>query len=262
MVAELAESFVGLGVCEAKVSATSATGNGRNMERCVLITGCSRGIGLALCQFYLASGWRVIGCSRTEPDLDSEQFRHFQLDLIDSAAVNAMMRDVRRTERGLDVLINNAGAASMAPFALQPPAVARKLFDLNLQAAIDVTHAAIRLLRAAEHPRIVNFSSVAVPLQLEGEAVYSASKAAIEQWTRVLARELGPLGITVNAIGPTPIRTDLIRGVPEDKLQALIDRQAIPRWGTMDDVINLVDFFVRPASDFITGQVVYLGGVG
>jgi len=63
-------------------------------------------------------------------------------------------------------------------------------------------------------------------------------------------------------VDPTPIRTDLIRGVAEEKLQALIDRQAIPRWGTIDDVINLVDFFVRPQSDFITGQVVYLGGAG
>ena len=232
------------------------------MERCVLITGCSRGIGRSLCDHFLATSWRVFGCSRSVAAIDSQQFEHFQLDLHDSAAITEMMREIRRRCGTLDVLVNNAGAASMAPFILQPPDQAKHLMDLNFQSTIEVTHAAIRLLRSAQHPRIVNFSSVAVPYRLEGEAIYSATKAAVEQWTRVLARELGPLRITVNAVGPTPIRTDLIRGVPEEKLQALIDRQAIPRWGTVDDVINLVDFFVRPASDFITGQVVYLGGAG
>jgi 3-oxoacyl-[acyl-carrier protein] reductase len=236
--------------------------NDYQMERCVLITGCSRGIGRSLSEHFLGAGWRVIGCSRSDVAIESDRFDHFRLDLHDAAAVKEMMREIRRRCGTLDVLVNNAGAAAMGPFALQPPEVARRLMDLNFQSAIEVTHAAIRLLRSAEHPRIVNFSSVAVPFRLEGEAIYSASKAAIEQWTRVLARELGPLRITVNAVGPTPIRTDLIRGVAEEKLQALIDRQAIPRWGTIDDVINLVDFFVRPQSDFITGQVVYLGGAG
>jgi 3-oxoacyl-[acyl-carrier protein] reductase len=69
------------------------------------------------------------------------------------------------------------------------------------------------------------------------------------------------MGITVNAVGPTPIETDLIRSVPKAKMDALIARQAVPRMGTMDDVANVIDFFLREESDFVTGQVVYLGGV-
>ena len=109
--------------------------------------------------------------------------------------------------------------------------------------------------------RIVNFATVAAPLRLEGEAVYAASKAAVANLTEVLARELAPFGITVNAVGPTPIKTDLIKGVPEEKMTALINRQAIPRYGTLEDVVNIVDFFIRPESDFVTGQIVYMGGV-
>jgi 3-oxoacyl-[acyl-carrier protein] reductase len=76
-----------------------------------------------------------------------------------------------------------------------------------------------------------------------------------------MARELGTLGITVNAIGPTPIDTDLIRGVPADKIQLIIDQLAIKRLGRFEDVANVVDFYIRPESDYITGQVIYLGGV-
>lgn len=101
----------------------------------------------------------------------------------------------------------------------------------------------------------------AVPLKLAGEAIYAASKAAVETLTAVLARELGGFGITVNAVGPVPIDTDLTRGVPPDKIAALVERQAIPRRGTAADVANVIDFFLADASGMVTGQTLYLGGV-
>lgn len=228
----------------------------------ILITGCSRGIGRFLVDHYLQQGWQVFGCSRSVPDIQSEAFQHCRVDLNEPGSAQQLIQEVKQNVSSLDVLINNAGSASMSPFALQPAAIMKGMFDLNFHASALVTHGAIRLLRNAPHPRVVNFSTVAVPYRLMGEAVYSASKAAIEQWTRVLAHELGPLRITVNAVGPTPIRTDLIRGISESKLDELLDRQAIRRWGTFSDVVNVVDFFVRPQSDFITGQIVYLGGAG
>jgi 3-oxoacyl-[acyl-carrier protein] reductase len=107
----------------------------------------------------------------------------------------------------------------------------------------------------------VNLSSVARPLNLDGEAIYAASKAAVESLTRILAREAAQMGITVNAVGPGPIKTDLIETVPAAKLESLLRRQAIPRLGTLEDVHNVIDFFLRPDSGFVTGQVIYLGGV-
>lgn len=230
--------------------------------RRILVTGTSRGIGRAMAEHFLDLGDRVIGCARSEATLKHPNYHHYTADLSETADVATMMSAIRREERSLDALINNAAVAKMGVCALQPPAVARKMVDLNLCSLIHVTHDAIRLLRSASSPRIVNLTSVAVPLRLEGEAVYSATKAAVEQWTRVLARELGPLGITVNAIGPGPTNTDLLRGVAREKLESLVANQAISRWTTMADILHATEFFLHPASDMITGQILYLGGAG
>jgi 3-oxoacyl-[acyl-carrier protein] reductase len=107
----------------------------------------------------------------------------------------------------------------------------------------------------------VNFSTVAYPLNLEGEAAYAASKAAVESLTRIMARELAPWNITVNALGPTPIDTDLIRGVPAEKMERLLERLPLRSLGHLEEVAHVIDFYLHPASDCITGQVLYLGGV-
>ena len=109
--------------------------------------------------------------------------------------------------------------------------------------------------------RIVNLTTVATPLKLEGEAAYASSKAAVITLTQILGKELAEFGITVNAIGPTPIKTDLIRSIPKDKIRRLIDSLAVKRYGKVLDVINVIDFFIKPESDYITGQTIYLGGV-
>lgn len=227
----------------------------------MLITGTRRGIGLALARHYLEAGWRVIGCSRKEHSLEHPHYVHFTLDVGDEKAVVAMFRSVGRQYGSLDVLLNNAGIASMNHVLLSPGESARRIFETNVFGSFYCLREAAKLMRKNKCGRIVNFSTVAVPLRLEGEALYAASKAAIESITRISARELGSLGITVNAVGPTPVDTDLIRGVPPEKIKSLLQQQAISRMGKLEDVLNVIDFFLRPESDFVTGQVIYLGGV-
>ena len=117
------------------------------------------------------------------------------------------------------------------------------------------------MMRKKTNGKIVNFSTVASPLNLEGEAIYASSKAAVQKFSQVAAKEFAPFGITVNCIGPTPIKTDLIKAVPKDKIDILLNSQAIKRLGLKEDVLNVIDFFLSDKSDFITGQTIYLGGI-
>jgi 3-oxoacyl-[acyl-carrier protein] reductase len=230
---------------------------GRN----VLITGTTRGLGKAMAEHFLALGDTVIGCARTEQSITHPQYQHHLLDITSAEAIADFFFTLRQDHKRLDILINNAGIAKMNAFAMTPLASVQQVFAVNVNGTFLFCQKATGLLRKSSHPRIINMSTVAVPLRLEGEAIYAASKSAVETLTRIIAKELGGFHITCNAIGPSPIATDLIKGVGRDKIADLVRQQAIKRMATVDDVLHLVDFLSQPASSMITGQVIYLGGI-
>lgn len=232
-----------------------------NQSRVILITGASRGIGLYLVRYYIAKGYLVVGCSRSESSINAPNYSHHCLDVTDEKAVKSLFSFIRATHGKLDILINNAGIAAMNHAMLTPMSTVEKVFSTNVFASFLFSREAAKLMRKKKEGRIVNFSTVAVPLALEGEAVYAASKAAVESLTKVLSKEVADFGITVNALGPTPIQTDLIKNVPSDKLEKLLQQQGLKRFGEMSDVTNVIDFFIQPESGFVTGQILYLGGV-
>jgi len=227
----------------------------------MLITGTRKGIGKYLANYYAAKGFQVIGCSRSPAEDEPENYRHFSLDVTDEKKVRQMFAEIRKTYNHLDVLINNAGIASMNHILLTPLQTVRNILDTNVAGTFLFCREAAKVMKKKKYGRIVNFSTVATPLKLEGEAIYAASKAAILSLTEILARELAEFGITVNAVGPTPVKTDLIRSVPQEKMNRLLARQAIPRFGNFEDISNVIDFFIRKESNFVTGQNIYLGGV-
>ncbi len=231
------------------------------MQKVMLITGTRKGIGRYLVDYYLAAGYRVVGCSRSEFGESLEGYTHYCLDVADERAVVKMVQDVHKNCGSISVLINNAGIASMNHVLLTPLKTVEQIFATNVFGSFLFARECSKVMMRQKFGRIVNFTTVATALKLEGEAAYAASKAAIKTYTEVLAKELAEFYITVNAVGPTPVDTDLIRGVPKKKMDALIGTQAIKRLGVYADVSNVIDFFIDERSDFVTGQNIYLGGV-
>lgn len=230
-------------------------------NRVVLVTGARKGIGRFLAEHFASQGARVVGCSRQPAEWSHPCVTMHQADVTQEQEVRALLRQIQRDHERLDVVVNNAGVASMNHTLLTPTTAVERILATNVAGAFLVARESAKLMQRGRFGRIVNLTTVAVPLQLEGEAIYAASKAAVETLTKVLARELAGFGITCNAVGPSPIETDLIRAVPADKIQAIVNRLAIKRLGRYEDVANVIDFFVRPESEYVTGQVIYLGGV-
>ncbi|MGD1006311.1 MAG: SDR family oxidoreductase [Ignavibacteriaceae bacterium] len=231
------------------------------MKNIILITGTSKGIGKELAQYYLSKDYYVIGCSRGKLELENKNYTHYSLDVSNENDVKQLFKEIRNKFGKVDILINNAGIAAMNHSLLTPLKTINLLLNTNFIGTFLFCREAAKLMKSKKFGRIINFTTVAVPLKLEGEAVYAASKSAINTLTQILAFEFAEFGITVNAIGPTPIKTDLIKNVPEEKIKKILNRQAIKRFGEFIDIINLIDFFIKPESNFITGQIIYLGGI-
>jgi len=219
----------------------------------ILITGTSKGLGKYLAEYYSKDN-RVFGCGRT-PISGGDNFDHFMVDITDEKQVINLIKNLNN----IDVLINNAGVASMNSLIFTSLDSVKNTFDVNFNGAFLMCREVVKKMIKQKFGRIINISTVAVPLNLEGELIYASSKAAVEKMTQILSKEVGTFGITVNTVSPTVMEDGLIRNVPKDKLNNIIDLQSIKRLGTFGDVTKVIDFYIN--SDFVTGQTIYLGGI-
>jgi NAD(P)-dependent dehydrogenase (short-subunit alcohol dehydrogenase family) len=228
-----------------------------------VVTGASAGIGRAIAEALLAQGRTVVNLDYTKPDWSHERLVSFQADLTSEEQTRARAAEIAAQYRVV-ALVNNAGATRPGTIDTATSAQLDDVVGLHLRAPMLLAQAFLPALRACGHGRIVNMSSRAALGKVD-RIVYSATKAGMIGMTRTMAMELGRDGITVNAIGPGPIATDLFRksnpdGAPQT--QRILDGIAVGRMGTAEDVARAALFFLAPENGFVTGQVLYVcGGV-
>lgn len=232
----------------------------------IVVTGASRGLGQAIAFDLAASGHRVIGLARTTAGLEpapagtSGTLEYRACDVGNAAAVAVALDDVTR-DKALYGLINAAGIASMNLAIATPPETVERIITTNLVGTIHCCIALAKRFARNKGGRIINFSTIAVPIGLKGESVYVASKAGVEGFSRVFAREMADFGATVNVIAPGPIDTALIAGVPPAAISRIVDQQVIPRRFGKDDITTLVRYLLSAESAMLSGQVFNVGGV-
>ncbi len=231
------------------------------LKEATLVTGASAGIGRAISEMLLDSGRTVINLDYAEPDWSHPNLVSFQADLTDAQQTQKQAQRIT-SEYAITALVNNAGATRPGTIDTATLGDLDYVVSLHLQASLILIQAALPALRACGNGRIVNMSSRAA-LGKRERVVYSATKAGLLGMTRSLAMELGEDGITVNAIGPGPIATELFRNSNPDgapRTQKIIDSIVVKRLGTPEDVARAALFFLHPENSFVTGQVLYVCG--
>ena len=222
-----------------------------------LITGSSQGLGRGLSERLLTEGWTVHGFARGKQTIAHVHLHGHAVDVTDESAVRTAVASVATAGR-IDLLVNNAGAASMNALLLTPGETAERLMRVNYLGTFHCLQAVGKVMVRQRGGRIVNLTTVAVPLSLEGEAAYVASKAAVEALTQVAAKELASAGVIVTAAGFGPIDTKLTRAVPKAALAKINAAIGRPEGTTMEQAVDFLLAHLRSAE---TGKVEYLGQV-
>lgn len=232
------------------------------MVRQIIITGTSRGIGRDVAELFLRHGVAVYGISRSPSDLTHAQYTHACLDITNEEDVLKYFASLRKNGVAIDGLVNNAGVSNSMPGLLTTADAFKSVLDTNLVGAFLMAREAIKLMKKTGRGRIVQLSSINVPLASKGSLAYSASKAALESLNAVFANEILDEDITLNTLGLSLVEGDgMVAGLSET---ALAEKQGFlskPNKISVDEIYHALQFFMDDAAGNITNQVIFFGGV-
>jgi 3-oxoacyl-[acyl-carrier protein] reductase len=240
-------------------------------DRVVLVTGAGRGIGRTIAETFARDGASVVAL-----DLKAEEVGHLEAELSatgatvmpvacdvrDAAAVGAVVAEVVQRFGRLDVLINNAGINVEGRLEELDAAAWDRCFEVNVRGTFTTCRAVAPVMKAQRSGRILNAASFAAIVPSVGSSAYAASKAAVVQFTRTIAGELGPWGITANSYAPGMIPTAMngFADLPPDEQAKKLDTLSLRRWGDAQDVANLLCFLASDLASYITGTLVDVSG--
>lgn len=239
-------------------------------SKVALVTGASRGIGRSIAVALAERGASIaLNYTRNEAaakevaDLISKfdvGVKLFKFDVGNSTEVNAAISEIITSFGSLDILVNNAGIADDALLIRATDESWKRTLDTNLAGAFYCARAAAKPMMKARWGRIINISSVIGEMGNAGQSAYAAAKAGMIGLTKSLAKELSSRGITVNAVTPGYIETDMTSGIKEDYKEKLLSQIPLGRLGTSEDVAAVVSFLASPLASYITGEVVAVNG--
>jgi 3-oxoacyl-[acyl-carrier protein] reductase len=227
-----------------------------------MITGTSRGLGAALTRAYIAAGERVVGCSRDEGTIIHSNYLHYRVNVSDELSVSRMFNDMREAKWVPRLLVNNAALAQKSLATFTTALAAKEIIEVNLLGTFLISREAIKLMQRHRFGRIVNISSINVPLASMGSSLYNATKAGIEVMGQSLANECKSYDITVNTIGLSMVASTGMADSLSEK--ALLDKQAHllkPKLLETAEILAAINFFASTEARNITGQLLYFGGV-
>ena len=231
-----------------------------NNDSIVVISGTSRGIGRSLAEHYLSLGYIVHGCSRGEGSITHESYFHEVIDITSEMPVISWVRKIKRSGKKIEALICNAGTSSaVSLFLLTQYKDFFEQINTNIAGTYLLCREVGKIMMQQKSGRIITFSSVLAGMHEEGTSVYSASKKAIEEMTKILAKELAAFNITCNCIAPGMVITPLTESLGEKAINNVIAKQTVQRAIKLEEVCFASDFFISPKSACVTGQILYLG---
>jgi 3-oxoacyl-[acyl-carrier protein] reductase len=228
-------------------------------RKVALITGASRGIGRGLVEHFLSDGYRVAGCSRgAAPAIDGD-YEHSCIDIADEKAVQGWVKGVARSHRRIDVIVNNAGEYAQTPAMLTAGGTLEKLMRINYMGSFFASREAAKVMVRQKSGRIINMASMACGLHSEGASAYAATKSAVIEYSKVLAKELAKSNVTVNVVAPSMVETDMLEELGEKSRESALQSLTLKRSCSLDEVNHVVAFLASDLAACVTGQVIYLG---
>lgn len=223
----------------------------------MIITGTSRGIGKGIAEFYSAQGYTVIGCSRSESTIKSDSYNHYQVDLTNETEVLKFVREIRSRFKKVDVLICNVGLIKSALYmGITNGELLNSFIQTNFVSAFYICREISKLMLLRKTGRIINIASTMTSLHEPGTSAYSSTKSALIELTKVMARELSTQGITCNVVSPSMVETESHSEMGKDWEEKMLSVQTLPRKVSIEELCNIISFYISPFSSCITGQVI------